>query len=116
MKYNKTKIKINKQPINIKKFDTNLSNNKIINKKDNNINIKKVRILYKNADKDNSIKLFYFDFIYENKNKCKIIYEGKESELKEYISIENIKNKEIEIILEIFDNITNAKSMFCGCE
>ena len=41
MKYNKTEIKINKQPINIKKFDTNLSNNKIINKRDNNINIKK---------------------------------------------------------------------------
>jgi len=35
IKYNnKNEIKINKEPINIKKFDTNLSNNQIINKKD----------------------------------------------------------------------------------
>ena len=97
---NKTETKT-KEP-NLKKLDMNLSNKKIINKTDNNKNIKKIKLIYKN---DYSIKLFNDSFVIKNKDKCKMIYKGKEIELKEFISPQNEKNKEIEIILEIFDNI-----------
>jgi len=110
---NKTEIKINKEP-NISKLNINLLNNKIINKNDNNKICKKVRLIYKNNNKD-AIYLFSCGFVRENKDKCKLKYKGKEIELKEYISCKNKEDKEIEIILEIFKNLTHINAMFFNC-
>ena len=110
---NKTEIKINKEP-NINKLNINLSNYKMINKNGNNKNFKKVRLIYKNNNND-SINLFNCDFVRENKDKCKLKYNGKEIELKEYISCKNKEDKEIKIILEIFKNVTHINYMFFNC-
>ena len=58
----------------------------------------------KNKNQNNKIKIFGEEFVNNNKNNCKIIYEGKEVELKSFIEIENNKIKkgdsiEIEIKL-----------------
>ena len=64
-------------------------------------------------------KIFGADFVKENKNECKIIYNTKEYELKEYI--EDIDknyehNKSIKIILIINVNITKLNSMLYDCK
>ena len=79
------------------------------NKSAKNIDID---IIYKsNANK--KIKIFGKTFVDNNKNNCKIIYKGKEYELKEYF--ENINNNEIILTLRIFNNISNMDSMFYDC-
>ena len=64
-------------------------------------------------------KIFGADFVKENKNECKIIYNTKEYELKEYI--EDIDknyehNKSIKIILIINVNITKLNRMLYDCK
>ena len=48
-------------------------------------------IRYNIKENENKIKIFGKDFIKNNKNICKIIYEDKEYELQEYFEFKNIK-------------------------
>ena len=66
------------------------------------------------------IKLFDFNFVYKNKDNCKIIYNGKEYELTMYFhDIDEIYNHNyngiIKIILKINNKITNLGFMFNNC-
>ena len=72
-------------------------------------------IRYKNR-KEKSIKIFGNKFVKNNKNKCKIIYNGKEQELKSSILIEERNVYEyIEINLIVYKEIINMNSMFNNC-
>ena len=84
--YNINKIKEN----NILKELKNIINLNSIKSKFNNIfdkyckmNINVINTIYNIYD-DNKIKLFGHDFVERNKNNCKVIFDGKEEELKEY--------------------------------
>ena len=97
--------------------------------KRNDINITNIKDLkdefkdYVSFDKDeyigNVIKIFGKNFVQNNKNKCKIIYNNKKYELKEYFNeIEEIYNQEIkDIKLKLYgiNNIINMKEMFYRC-
>ena len=62
------------------------------------------------------IKIFGDNFVKNNKNKCKIIYNGKEQELKSYILIEENNDYEyIEINLIVYKEIINMSFMFKDC-
>ena len=67
---------------------------------------------------ENHIKLFDSRFVNRNKDKCKIIYNGKEYELTEYFKFDNNYNQNdlIKIQLRINNNITNLSFMFQKCE
>ena len=58
-------------------------------------------------------------FVTQNKNKCKIIYNNKKYELKEYFdeidTNYNIEIKEIKLKLIGINNITDMQAMFDGC-
>mgnify|MGYP002623697429 CR=1 FL=1 len=59
---------------------------------------------------------YYLIFINNNKNKCKIIYEEKEYEMKENWNIDDKpKNDILEIKLKRINNITDMSYMFNGC-
>ena len=70
--------------------------------------------LYKVSKNKNTIKLFGLNFIKNNKDKCKYIYENKEYELKEYLYIYDNNNDEIEIKL-IINNVTDMNAIFSNC-
>ena len=63
------------------------------------------------ASNDNQIRLFGSDFVYKNKDKCKIIYNEKEYDLMEYFKFDNNynHNDSIKIQLRINNNITDIK-------
>ena len=88
--------------IEFQKIETNILNEMIIK--------------YNIKNKDEKIKLFGTKFIKNNKDKCKIIVEGIEQEICEYLDInENMKNKGIlEIKLKEIKTITNMSYMFCN--
>ena len=62
---------------------------------------------------NNIIEIFSREFVENNKNKCRIIYNENEYELKNKLNIENDKkNKVLQITLKIVTNITNMEKMF----
>ena len=69
------------------------------------------------ASNDNQIRLFGSDFVYKNKDKCKIIYNEKEYDLMEYFKFDNNynHNDSIKIQLRINNNITDISNMFYFC-
>ena len=76
-----------------------------------------ISILYKIGKKYQVIKLFDMDFVMNNYNKCKLIIEGEENKLKNYIIINNKSNADYLLIsLKVITNITNLSSMFFQCE
>ena len=78
--------------------------------------IDEIIIRYKINKNEKEIKIFDTDFIKNNKDKCKIIYEDKEYEIKEKWNIDdNIKNEILEIKLKGINNITEMSYMFAGC-
>ena len=78
--------------------------------------IDEIIIRYKINKNENEIKIFGSDFIKNNKDKCKIIYEEKEYEIKEKFNIDDkINNEILEIKLKGINNITNMGYMFSGC-
>ena len=64
------------------------------------------------------IKLFGSGFAYNNKDKCKIIYNKKEFDLMEYFTFDNNynHNDSIKIQLRINNNITDIRFMFYKCK
>ena len=93
----------------------NIKSKKIINK-----NVDEIAIQYKikNIKNTKSIRIFGDEFVKNNKDKCKIIINGKEIELCSHINI-NIKqinsNKIYEIKLIGINNIINISYMFYEC-
>ena len=76
-------------------------------------------IKYKIEKNQNKINIFGEDFVRNNSNHCKIIYDNNEHELSAYINVDNIKdikNNILEIKLIGINNITNAAHMFYNCK
>ena len=93
--------------------EANKINNEILNIEKNKLN--EMTIIYKISKYDYQIRIFGFKFVENNKNNCKIIIEGKEEELKEYLDInENLKNN-LEIKLKEIQPITDMSYMFYYC-
>ena len=97
----------------IKKEENEKSNISEYDNKLNNI-IDEINIIYNNED--DSVKIFGSEFVRNNKNICKIIYENQEYELQEYINIINNEKENIEIKLKGINNITNMSHLFHECE
>ena len=79
--------------------------------------INEIIIKYKIEDEE-TIKIFGEEFVFKNKNFCKIIIEGKEKKLCSEIDKNSIKiNKEntFEIKLKNINDIINYNSMFAWC-
>jgi len=60
------------------------------------------------------IDLFGSNFVMNNKDKCKMIIDNKESEIAVKYDVNNNNNK-LNIILKGINNITNMSDMFYGC-
>ena len=77
-----------------------------------------INIIYdiKECDKkEGRIKIFGKEFVKNNKNKCKIIINNKETELIEKYNIKDNNKNKLEIKLIGIDNITDMSYMFCEC-
>ena len=103
--YNLNKIKNNSIIEEIKKV---INDNSIINKFNKifniyrNMNINEINLIYKNKSKNNGIRILGYDFVMNNNKNCKIIYKGKEYDLKSeftYGFFETI-NEKLEIKLK----------------
>ena len=101
-KYNENKNKENKL----------LCNNKIIEEK----YLDEITIKYKFGN-DKKIRLFGYNFVVNNKQNCKIVVNGEEQELCEWLDISNIKSKKylLEIKLKGINNIINMSYIFSNC-
>ena len=76
----------------------------------------KIIIRYKINKNEKEIKIFDNKFINNNRNKCKILYEEKEYEIKERWNIDDtIKNEILEIKLKGIKNPNDLSYMFYGC-
>ena len=75
-------------------------------------------IKYLINDKDDKIKIFDETFVNNNRNNCKLNLFGKEINLVDYISKEQIEgnNQILEIKLIEIKKITNMNSMFYNCK
>ena len=73
-----------------------------------------INIIYKIED-DKRVKIFGAEFVKNNKNICKIIYDDKEYELDEYFNIPNNIKDELKIKLRGIDEITNMSCIFYEC-
>ena len=75
-----------------------------------------ITIEYKSINNYPKIKLFGKEFVENNFNKCKIVYNNNEQELKEYLDIDNLENQnKIKIKLKGVKTITNMSYMFSEC-
>ena len=90
------------------------NNNNVINKQNEDITDE---IIYK-PNKDGKVRIFGEKFVKNNKQNCKIIYNNKEYELKEYINDidKEYNNKdEIKIKLKGINKVTDMRDMFSYC-
>ena len=126
-------IEFKKYNINITKDIKEIIKSDNINDKFNNLMeiylkmnpIDEITILYKKTqdennkeESENNIKLLGEEFVQNNKNNCKLIYQGKEFELKSFLELDkkNIKKDEvIKIKLKGIRKITNMSNMFINC-
>ena len=85
------------------------------------ISTKLLKAKYKieHMQKYNRIRIFGYVFVLNNKNNCRLYYNGQKLELEEYIympfSWHEQEEYEIEIELELLDNITDLSYMFDDC-
>ena len=114
-----------KEPIKYFK-ETNLNNEKDnnideitiiyeIKKENKNITNDLIEKLNKSGETVSEKKIFGENFVKNNKNKCKMIINGKEKELCSYLDNENINNEKLEIKLKGINKIIDSSYMFCGC-
>ena len=92
--------------------------NKIIKDQENNNNKDNndiITIIYKIEKKVIEVRLFGQNFIKNNKDKCKYIYEDKEYELEENFKLSNYDKDKLEIKLKGINNITDMSYMFSWC-
>ena len=72
-----------------------------------------INIIYKIGDEDR-IKIFGETFVKNNRNICKIIYNSKEEEIKEYIQ-KPLENDLLKIKLKGLKKLLSFESMFENC-
>ena len=77
-----------------------------------------INIIYdinkKNEDED-KIYIFGYDFVKNNINKCKMIIDNMEYEIREKYNIKNYKYNRLNIKLKGIDKISNMSYMFYRC-
>ena len=77
-----------------------------------------IKLQYQLNKEIDEIKIFGYNFVKNNINNCKIIFQEKEIKLREYIDINNsfkdLEKKEIKLIG--FENVSDMREMFKGCE
>ena len=74
-----------------------------------------ITLIYKINNNEKEIKIFDSTFVQNNKSICKIKYNNKETELKEFLNIDSNSEK-LKIKLKGIKNITNASKMFYNCK
>ena len=89
----------------------------------NNIKSNEITIIYKTIDYNShkyydKIKLFGEEFVKNNKDHCKFIFDYKEYDLETELDIKNYESNKgiIEIYLINTQNITDASNMFYKCD
>ena len=70
-----------------------------------------INIIYDIKRDDREIRIFGYDFVMNNRDKCKMIIDNKEYEISEKYYVYNNKNK-LNIILKGINNITNMSDIF----
>ena len=112
--------------IDFKNIDEIINNNDTFIKFKNILNIynqmitkdkvlNKMKMIYKVGYLD-EIRILHKDFVENNKDKCKLIINGNETNLSEFINIKNMNIKDkLEIILIETNTITNMYHMFRDC-
>jgi len=68
-----------------------------------------------NDIKEGKIKIFGKDFVNNNKNICKILFENKEFELSEYFSLEKLKTNWLNLKLKGIEGVTDMSNIFNSC-
>ena len=77
-----------------------------------------INIIYKINEKDKkygNINLFGSKFVWNNRDKCKMIIDNKEYKIIEQYNIENNINNELKLKLKGINNITDMSNMFREC-
>ena len=97
--------------------DKNIKNNlnkimDIYNKMKKKFN--QMTIVY-NKKNENRIQIFGSNFVFINKNNCKILYEDIEYPLGDFVDLIDINGETFEIKLKEIDNITDMSEMFYNC-
>ena len=104
---------------NAKEIIDNFKEQKRIIYNEIDINSNEINIIY-NINNENAIKIFGKNFVGNNINKCKIVFNDKEYNLMEYFNIDNniASNQlnKLKIKLRNINNITNMSHMFDGCK
>ena len=104
---------------NAKEIIDNFKEQKRIIYNEIDINSNEINIIYE-INNENAIKIFGKNFVGNNINKCKIVFNDKEYNLMEYFNIDNniASNQlnKLKIKLRNINNITNMSHMFDGCK
>ena len=75
-----------------------------------------INIIYDvNKKKGDEIDIFGYNFVKNNKNKCKMIIDNKEYEITDKYNNKNYKYNRLNIKLKGIDKISDINSMFSGC-
>ena len=75
-----------------------------------------ILIVYKINNNETKLKLFGYNFIKNNREKCQIIIQNKIHELNEYLDVSDYGNKNtLDIGLKGINDITDASYMFYNC-
>ena len=78
-----------------------------------------INIIYNINEKDRkygNINIIGLEFVWNNRDKCKIIIDNKEYKITEQYNIENYINNELKIKLKGINNITDMSNMFYECK
>ena len=74
-----------------------------------------ITIVYKINKEQDKIKIFGSNFVKNNINNCKILYQNKEYELKEYFENFSKNDSQLQIKLKGINNIIDTSYMFYEC-
>ena len=77
---------------------------------------KECELEYELNKNKNEIRIFGKDFVYNNKEKCKIIIDEKEKEISEFYKYEKKGKNTITIKLKLNENIEDITGIFTDCE
>ena len=76
-----------------------------------------INIIYdiNKKNRDKIINIFGYDFVKNNKNKCKMIIDNMEYEITNKYNIKNYKYNRLNIKLKGINKISDMSCMFYGC-
>ena len=78
------------------------------------MNNREINIIYDIKRDDREIRILGDYFVMNNRDKCKMIIDNKEYEIKKKYDVNNNKNK-LNIILKGINNVTDMSFMFNEC-